>query len=177
MRKNSGRVNGLAAVVMALVATLVFAASVTATQHSTRRGPYWGCDGGLCSGANYQITYQVVQGHSEGQSYWAVSRFEMWSSLGAGTKAQAAVIGENPVPHAWLVSYLNASGATVTYSYPPAGSCYSQLNDGTALWWVRCDFYEKDVPLTVVSVRVSFYTDDFTTNGTGWSTSWTQSLN
>jgi hypothetical protein len=165
------------AIPLSLAASLLLAPIVTATQRSSDPGPVWGCDGGLCATARFKVTYQVVQQHSEGQTYWHVSKIEIWGSLGQGTKQQASVIGVDPVPHSWNVQFLNSSGSVLLTTTPSGGTCYNQVNDATALWWARCNWYGVDVPLSATKVRTNVYVDDFTTNGTGWQKTWTMSLN
>jgi hypothetical protein len=155
---------------------MMFASVVYGVQRNSGASVY-GCEGGLCVTAYFSATYDVVLQHSEGQTYWHVSKIEIYGTLGYGSKNAADVWSVDPEALAWNVQFKNAAGTTLLQVYPTGSSCWPHFWDNTALYWVKCKSIGVDLPYSTTQVKINALIADNGANGAGWQKSWTMSLN
>ena len=158
---------------LALAALLATAGSVLAVRKTSNPGTVFGCDGGVCATAQFLASWDVVQGHSEGQHYWTVTN--MWPSVVLGNaRAAAAQLGVKPMA-GLRVEALNSSGAVVgrfSWSSSACGSFAIGTND---LYYGGCDTY-TELPLSAVKLRFDLKVEVPAKFGAGLSKTWVANL-
>ena len=125
----------------ALIAALVLVLAVTGTALAARRGTstpnIWMTMGAWGGWANFTATWEIVPGHSEGQSYWSVAWFEM----------TGLAINGKDCPSDYCVSwtyapsarFINSSGTQVGATlYPGAGGCQDHAYSTRSRFWANC---------------------------------------
>ena len=164
------------AAMLALTLTLAFASSTTATQRTSSGGSVFGCDGGLCANATVAARWSVTLEHSEGTTYYTISKLWLWSVL-PNSRHVAAVLGVSPMSGHY-VQALNASGAVVRTIYLAQGStCGQSYAVGSDDLAYEACTQLTDVPLSVTTLRLITAVQDPAVFGAGWNRSWNASLN
>jgi hypothetical protein len=113
---------------------------------------------GLCvwtSTANFAARWGASQQHSEGQTYWTFTNFEMTSVVANGKNCS---IGPNACTGwTWFanVTFYNSAGAQVYKRFWSAssGPCYSQAYASTSKFFGGCATL-FDVPISAVKMKI-----------------------
>jgi hypothetical protein len=154
----------------------MLAGSALATHRTSSGGQVFGCDGGLCATASVSAIWDVVQGHSEGQTYWAVSKLWLYSYI-SNARNTASVLGVSPIS-GHFAQALNSSGVVLKTIYlTQRSSCGQSFFVGIDdLSYNACASY-VELPLSTTTLRLITKVEDPFVFGAGWNKTWNASLN